>query len=70
MESQQTAVEQVADGVLNVNEAIQFSRLSRAELYRLMERGELAFVKFGKRRMIPKNALRDLLAKFVVASTK
>ena len=72
MDAQQqgVAAEQVADGALNINEAVQFSRISRAELYRLMDRGELSFVKYGRRRLIPKNALRELLARHVVAAGK
>jgi excisionase family DNA binding protein len=36
--------------------------LSRTTLYRLMDSGELRFVKIGARRLIPEDALRDLLA--------
>lgn len=36
--------------------------LSRTTLYRLMDAGELRFVKIGARRLIPEDALRDLLA--------
>ncbi len=66
---QATVAEQVHDGALNVDEAVAFSRLSRAELYRLMDRGELPFVKYGRRRLIPKNAFRELLAKHVIAAS-
>lgn len=60
------AAEVVADGGLNIDEAAQFACISRAELYRLMERGELDFVKYGRRRIVPKNAIRALLARHLV----
>jgi excisionase family DNA binding protein len=59
-------VEAVAEGLLSVREAADFSRLSRAELYVMMGRGELLFVKHGRRRLIPKRALVELLAAKVV----
>jgi excisionase family DNA binding protein len=59
----------VADGVLSVNEAVEFSKLGRTELYKLMTAGKLAFLKHGKRRLIPKRALVELLAGKVVNTT-
>jgi hypothetical protein len=56
------ATDLVADGVLSVAESMQFTKLSRAELYNLMGAGRLTFVKHGKRRLIPKRALVQLLA--------
>ena len=52
----------VADGLLTVREAARFLRLSRSNLYALMERGELAFVKLGRSRRIPRRALVELAA--------
>ena len=60
------AGEQVADGTLTVEAAVAFSGVSRAQLYRHMANGELTFVKLGKRRLIPRNSLRALLANAVV----
>ena len=51
------AEELLADGSMSVKCAAQFSGLSRAELYKLMGAGRLAFVKHGKRRLIPRKAL-------------
>ena len=48
------------DGVMTVPEGQQFSRLSRGALYALMERGELPYVKLGKRRMI-RRALLEMM---------
>ncbi len=52
----------VADGLLTVPEAAGFLRLSRSNLYALMERGELRFVKIGRSRRIPRRAVIALAA--------
>lgn len=52
----------VAEGVMSVAEAVAFSRLSKAELYKAMAAGRLTFVKYGRRRLVPRKALVDLLA--------
>ena len=52
----------VEDGLVTVSEAASFLRLSRSSLYVLMERGELAFVKIGRSRRIPRRALIALAA--------
>lgn len=46
---------------LTVNEAIAASRLSRSELYRAFQRGDLAAKKQGRRTLI----LRDELTRFL-----
>jgi excisionase family DNA binding protein len=55
------------DGVMTVPEGQEFSRLSRSALYALMERGELPYVKLGKRRMIPRRALIEMMRRGLVA---
>ncbi len=52
----------VADGLMTVKEAAEFLRLSRSSVYALMDHGELAFVKLGRRRRIPRRALVELAA--------
>ncbi len=52
----------VADGLMTVREAAQFLRLSRSSVYALMDHGELAFVKLGRSRRIPRRALVELAA--------
>jgi Helix-turn-helix domain len=50
----------VEDGLMTVPEAQEFSRLSRSDLYARMERGDLAYCKLGKRRMIPRRAMVEM----------
>ncbi len=52
----------LVDGAMPVLAAVAWSGVSRSKLYQAMSRGELAFVKDGKRRLIPKRGLRDYLA--------
>ena len=52
----------VGDGLLTVSEAIAFLRLSRSTLYTLMDAGELAYVRIGRARRIPRQALIKLAA--------
>ena len=53
----------VEDGLLTVQQAATFLQISRSNLYALMERGELAFVKIGRSRRIPRRALVELAAR-------
>ncbi|HTR77470.1 MAG TPA: helix-turn-helix domain-containing protein [Gemmatimonadaceae bacterium] len=46
---------------LSIPAAVEASGLSRSFLYRAMTRGELAFIKKGRRRLIPTTALADYL---------
>jgi excisionase family DNA binding protein len=52
----------VADGSVVVGEAVRFTSLGRTTLYGLMERGELRYIKVGRRRLIPRAELKRLLA--------
>ena len=47
------------DGMMAVKNAVEFTRLSRAELYAAMARGELKYHQYGRRRLIAK---KDLVA--------
>jgi excisionase family DNA binding protein len=51
------AEELCADGALSIAEAASFLGLSRAELYRMMERGRLVYVQHGRRRLSRVGAL-------------
>lgn len=57
-----TAQDLYADGAVSVEAAALFVGLSRASIYKLMDRGELPYSKLGTRRLIPKRALVELLA--------
>lgn len=56
------AADVVAEGALRIKDAVEWSGVGRSQLYAAMARGELPFVKVGKRRLIPKSALRNFLA--------
>lgn len=47
----------VRDGLLSIPEACDWLGISRTALYGLMNRAELAWVKVGRRRCIPRRAL-------------
>jgi excisionase family DNA binding protein len=64
-----TPTELVADGAVGLDEASRLSGLQRSKLYELMGEGELAFVKVGARRLIPRRAIVALLAKNVVGGS-
>ncbi|MCH8891481.1 MAG: helix-turn-helix domain-containing protein [Myxococcales bacterium] len=51
----------VSDGLMTVSEAAGFLRLSRSTIYLFMDRGELAFVKLGRSRRIPRLATQAAL---------
>jgi excisionase family DNA binding protein len=56
----------LAQGTVSVPEAETFTGLGRTYLYSLMERGELRYVKAGKRRLIPRIELTRMLAERLV----
>ncbi len=57
--------ELLSDGLVKVVEAAQFLRISRSHLYNLMESGELPFVRLGRTRRIPRNAVVRLAAQHI-----
>lgn len=58
-----STTEMLTDGVVGVDGAQEFTNLGRTALYGLMDRGELPYTKVGARRLIPKRALVELLAR-------
>lgn len=56
------ALELARDGAVGVPEACRFLGLSRSQLYELMGRNELIYLKVGSRRLLPMAALRQFLA--------
>lgn len=48
-------------GMLTVEEACQYLRISKWTLYRLIQSGTLRTIKIGSRRLIPMQALQDFV---------
>lgn len=48
-------------GLMTVDEAIRFTTLSRAKIYRLMDEGDLRYVKIGRARRILRQSAHDLI---------
>jgi excisionase family DNA binding protein len=61
-----TGKEMVKDGVHTIAEAAEVIKLSRTTIYALMESGELPYTKIGKRRLIPRRALSELMERGLV----
>lgn len=47
--------------VYNVADAMRATKLSRTTIYKLIKSGRLAATKIGRRVLIPKDAIKDLL---------
>ena len=60
--AEQSAVEIYPDGVATIREATVFLRVSRSFLYKLMDRGDLAYCRFGAARRVPWAELRRYVA--------
>jgi excisionase family DNA binding protein len=58
----------VADGLMTILEAAAFLRVSRSTLYVFMDSGELASVKLGRRRLVPRRALVEFAARGVLGA--
>ncbi len=58
----------VEDGACSLREAVRLSGVGRSVLYEMMRTGDLPYVKLGARRLIPRRALRDLLAEHLVGA--
>jgi excisionase family DNA binding protein len=58
----------VTDGAISITRAAEISGMSRAWLYNAMERGDLAYIKLGTARRIPRRALMLLLEKNLVGA--
>ena len=51
---------------MRIPEVARFLALSRASVYQLMDRGELAWVKFGRARRVPRRAVVELAARRLI----
>jgi excisionase family DNA binding protein len=62
--SMETETLVTGDGLVKVApDAVELTGMSKSWLYAAMERGDLAYVKLGRSRRIPRAALRDLMAR-------
>lgn len=70
MNEETTAAERIVEGgMFSMQEASDFSRLGKTTLYDEMNAGRLAFVKHGRRRLIPRKALQKRLAENLIEAT-
>jgi excisionase family DNA binding protein len=53
-------------GFFTVPETVAYLRLSRAKIHAMMENKELAYVKFGKCRRVPRGAVQELVERCLV----
>lgn len=60
----------LADGTLTIGDAVRFSGIGRTALYRLMGAGRLPYAQQGRRRLVPRKALVELLAAGLVSADK
>ena len=61
--------ELLGDGTIGIDDAKRLSGLGRSFLHQLMRRGELAYCKVGKRRLIVKRSLLEMLRRNLVGKT-
>ena len=59
----------LAEGTMQIADAVAWSGICRSKLYVAMANGELPFVQHGARRLIPRQALRDYLARRLVGTS-
>ncbi len=50
------------DGAVSVKEATRLLSVSRSLLYAMMESGKLAYARIGRRRVIPRKAIQEVIA--------
>ncbi len=62
-----STAELVSAGAKTISQAVEFTGIGRTEMYRLMNEGEVAYLKHGDRRLIPVTELRRILAERLVS---
>jgi excisionase family DNA binding protein len=65
-----TTEEMSTEGMCTVAEASSFLSLSKSMVYQLMDKGDLAYAKFGKARRIPRKALVRFAGQSVVERSR
>ncbi|MCW5829293.1 MAG: helix-turn-helix domain-containing protein [Deltaproteobacteria bacterium] len=53
-------------GLVRIDECCRFLGISRAKLYEVMDQGELPYVKIGRSRRIPQQAMKEFAASRIV----
>jgi len=59
------STETLADGAMTLQKASEFSGIGRTKLFQLIREGTLPVLKVGRRTLVPRKALVELLAGFV-----
>ncbi len=54
------------EGLATVEQAARFLQISRAKLYLMMDKGDLAYVKIDKCRRLPWKALQELVQRLTI----
>ncbi len=62
------SLKMVDSGLARIDEGCRFLGISRAKLYEIMEKGELPYVKIGRSRRLPRQALKEFAAQRLVGS--
>jgi excisionase family DNA binding protein len=60
-QNQEDAPDHMSEGAISVSEAVAFSGIGRTRLYEFIRAGRLATVLLGRKRLVPKAALKALL---------
>lgn len=62
------AWEEIAGGVMTVNETAEFLRVSRSTIYRWLLSGDLVWTTIGRRKRIPRKSAERMLARNVTGA--
>jgi excisionase family DNA binding protein len=66
MAGQHSSAELLSEGLARIPEVARFLGLSRSQIYVLMDRGELPYVRIGRSRRVPHRAAVDLARRNLV----
>jgi excisionase family DNA binding protein len=69
-ETATTSGDLLRDGAITIDEAVAWSGIRRTRLYSAMADGRLPYVQSGRRRLIPRDALREFLADGLTVSER
>jgi excisionase family DNA binding protein len=68
MSAEEARQELLSEGLCGIEEARRYLAVSRTTLYEIMNSGDLAYVKFGRNRRVPRRALRAFAEKQLVGA--